>query len=299
MSRDKRFWRNVTLIALLHVGLMSAVLRWSGISNKADAQNITWLNTASAETADSTPLTAAQEKSESSPESTPAPQSPPEKLESEPAAAVKSDIELPTVTPTATPKPTPRPAAQPIRKPAPKPSPNKNLSAKAKKTPVKKLDSDDATKSADAATRKKTAKETEAKKSASASASAKSSEKSANKFAKAGANGADGHVAGTAGNASDFGWYGNMLHDRFYKEWVQPTTVVTSGAKFSALAKIRIEKDGRISDFKIVRSSGNVVVDESIEAVAKRVTRVDSLPTGLANGDHYDVNINFELNPEE
>ena len=90
-----------------------------------------------------------------------------------------------------------------------------------------------------------------------------------------------------------------MLHDRFYKEWAQPTTVVASGAKFSALAKIRIEKDGRISNFKIVRSSGNVVVDESIEAVAKRVTRVDSLPTGLANGDHYDVNINFELNPEE
>ena len=90
-----------------------------------------------------------------------------------------------------------------------------------------------------------------------------------------------------------------MLHDRFYKEWVQPTTVVASGAKFSALAKIRIEKDGRISDFKIVRSSGNVVVDESIEAVAKRVTKVDSLPTGLANRDHYDVNVSFELNPEE
>ena len=295
MSRDKRFWRNVTLIALLHVGLMSAVLRWSGISNKADAQSITWLNTASAETADSTPLTAAQEKSESSPESTPAPKSPPEKLESEPAAAVKSDIELPTVTPTATPKPTPRPAAQPTRKPAPKPSPNKNLSAKAKKTPVKKLDSDDATKSADAATRKKTAKETQAKKTAGASSAAKSGEKSA----KAGNNGASGSTAGTSGNASDFGWYGNMLHDRFYKEWVQPTTVVASGAKFSALVKIRIEKDGRISDFKIVRSSGNVVVDESIEAVARRVTRVDSPPNELAKADHYDVNINFELKPEE
>ena len=100
-------------------------------------------------------------------------------------------------------------------------------------------------------------------------------------------------------NAPDFGWYGSMLHDRFYKEWVQPTTVVASGAKFSALAKIRIEKDGRISDFKIVRSSGNVVVDESIEAVARRVTKVDSPPNELAKADHYDVNINFELKPEE
>jgi len=299
MSRDKRFWRNVTLIALLHLALLSAVLRSSNLSNKANEQSITWLSTASAEIADSTALTAVQEKSESSPEPTPAAKSPPEKIENEPVAAVKSDIVLPTVTPTVTPKPTPKPAPQPTPRAAPKPSPNKNSPAKPKKTSVKKLDSDKAAKSADAATRKKTAKETEAKKSASASASAKSSEKSANKFAKAGTAGNASDFGWYGGNASDFGWYGNMLHDRFYKEWVQPTTVVTSGAKFSALAKIRIEKDGRISDFKIVRSSGNVVVDESIEAVAKRVTRVDSLPTGLANGDHYDVNINFELNPEE
>ncbi len=87
-----------------------------------------------------------------------------------------------------------------------------------------------------------------------------------------------------------------MLHDRFYREWAQPTTVVASGAKLSALAKIRIEKDGRISDFKIVRSSGNVVVDESVEAVGRKVTRVDALPAGIGNGGHYDVNINFALN---
>ena len=66
----------------------------------------------------------------------------------------------------------------------------------------------------------------------------------------------------------------------------------------SALVRVRIEKDGRVSDFSIVRSSGNVVVDESVSAVAKRVTQVDPLPAGLGNAGHYDVNINFELNPE-
>ena len=65
---------------------------------------------------------------------------------------------------------------------------------------------------------------------------------------------------------------------------------------FRHLAKIRIEKDGRISDFKIVRPSGNVVVDESVQVVGKKVTRVDALPTGIGNGGHYDVNINFALN---
>jgi hypothetical protein len=38
-----------------------------------------------------------------------------------------------------------------------------------------------------------------------------------------------------------------------------------------------------------------VIVDESVAAVAKRVTQVDPLPTGLLKGDHYDVRINFEL----
>jgi len=89
-----------------------------------------------------------------------------------------------------------------------------------------------------------------------------------------------------------------MLHDRFFSEWVQPRTSVAVGAKLSALVRIRIEKDGRISKFALVRPSGNVVVDESVAAVAKRVTQVDPLPTGLARGAFYEVNINFELNPE-
>ena len=108
--------------------------------------------------------------------------------------------------------------------------------------------------------------------------------------------------AGTDGaqaRNSEFAWYGTMLHDRFHKEWDQPKTVVATGAKMSAIVRIRIEKDGRISRFTIVKPSGNVAVDESVAAVAKKVTRVDPLPSGLASKDYYEVNINFELNPEQ
>ena len=62
----------------------------------------------------------------------------------------------------------------------------------------------------------------------------------------------------------------------------------------AARVKIRIEKDGRVSSFNITQSSGNVVVDESIAAVAKKVTRVDALPAGF-NRPYYDVTINFAL----
>jgi TonB family protein len=74
---------------------------------------------------------------------------------------------------------------------------------------------------------------------------------------------------------------------------------VSSGSKISALVKIRIEKDGRVSTFEIIKPSGNMVVDESVAAVAKRVTDVDPLPAGLGSGGHYDVKINFELNSEQ
>jgi outer membrane biosynthesis protein TonB len=105
--------------------------------------------------------------------------------------------------------------------------------------------------------------------------------------------------AGGGSNASEFGWYGNMLHDRFYSAWIQPTTTVASGTKISTLVKVRIEKDGHVSKFEIIKPSENVVVNESVSAIAKRVTEVDPPPTGLVKGDHYDVKINFELNTNQ
>jgi outer membrane biosynthesis protein TonB len=90
-----------------------------------------------------------------------------------------------------------------------------------------------------------------------------------------------------------------MLHDRFYSAWIQPTSTVASGSKISTLVKVLIERDCRVSKFEIIKPSENVVVNESVAAIAKRVTEVDPPPTGLGNGNHYDVKINFELNTEE
>ena len=107
-----------------------------------------------------------------------------------------------------------------------------------------------------------------------------------------------GGKIGGAGPQSQFGWYGSMLHDRLYSEWAQPTAVASSGEKFSVLVKVRIEKDGRVTNFEVVKPSGNETVDQSVAAVANRVTQVDPLPAGLGTGEHYDVKINFELSSE-
>src|SRR5207253_3951563 len=90
----------------------------------------------------------------------------------------------------------------------------------------------------------------------------------------------EAHGSGS-GTASEFGWYGNMLHDRFYSEWIQPTTSVSSSSKISVLVRIRIEKDGHVSNFEIVKPSGNVMIDESVAAIAKHIRQVDPLPAGL------------------
>ena len=74
----------------------------------------------------------------------------------------------------------------------------------------------------------------------------------------AGEGGSGGKGSG-AGGASEFGWYGNMLHDRFYSEWVQPTSGRAAARRFPSLLRIRIEKDGphfRILDCEIIRQSG-------------------------------------------
>jgi TonB family protein len=204
----------------------------------------------------------------------------------------KSEIELPSATPkptaTATPaKPSATPAlrAKITPKPIPKPTPKKTLVAKASPKPATKPKPSPA--KANAKSEKKDKITLAKKDSASQSGSVQS-----------GSTG-KGASAGGGSRASEFGWYGNMLHDRFYSAWIQPTTNVPSGTKISTLVNVRIEKDGRVAKFEIAKPSENGTVNESITAVAKQVSQVDPPPTGLIKGDHYDVKINFELNTEQ
>jgi TonB family protein len=285
-----RFWVNVVLIALAHVALIAGLFRWS-VAAKASSnpESIVWLGGAGDLSADES------EKQES-----PSPKQPPAATESsEPeqdegatekpvVTTAKSEIELPTATPkptaTATPaKPNATPAVR--AKTTPKPTPRKTLVAKASPKPATKP------------------------KPSPAKANAKSEKKDKITLAKKDSasqtggvqGGSTGKAASDSGGSSEseFGWYGNMLHDRFYSAWIQPTTNVPSGAKISTLVNVRIEKDGRVSKFEIAKPSENAIVNESVAAVAKQISQVDPPPTGLIKGAHYDVKINFELNTEQ
>src|SRR5438046_224418 len=288
------FWRNVVRIALAHVALIAGLIRWSVAARaSSNPESIVWLGGAG-------DLSAGESEKHEPPSS----KQPPTDSEfsrseqDEPAeekpvvTTAKSEIELPTATPkptaTATPaKPTATPAlrAKITPKPIPKPTPRKTLVAKASPKPATKPKPSPA--KANAKSEKKDKITLAKKDSASQSGS--------------GQNESTGKAASASGgsSASEFGWYGNMLHDRFYSAWIQPTTSVPSGSKISTLVKVRIEKDGRVSKFEIIKASANVVVNESVATIAKRVTEVDAPPTGLIKGDHYDVKITFELNNEQ
>jgi TonB family protein len=289
-----RFWRNVVLIALAHVALIAGLIRWSVAARaSSNPESIVWLGGAE-------DLSADEPEEQESP-STKQPPTGAESSESErdetaeekPVVTTeKSEIELPSATPkptaTATPaKPSVTPAvrAKTTPKPIPKPTPKKTLVAKASPKPAVKPRPSPA--KANAKSEKKD-KITLAKKD-SASRSGSGQSESTDKAGSAG--------GGSSG--SEFGWYGNMLHDRFYSAWIQPTTNVPSGAKISTLVNVRIEKDGRVSKFEIAKPSENATVNESVAAVAKQISQVDPPPTGLIKGDHYDVKINFELNTEQ
>lgn len=283
MPRDVRFWRNAAIVTVAHLVLLIALARGSRESRSANSTSIVWMNAGATESAPSKSSSAAAEQ-----EATPQPASVAsprvEEEEAPPPTATRSEIQLPSPTPIATPTPkpslTPRPTPKGSPKPTAKPTPKPSASAKTTPKPSPKKQ----------ATPKKNEKPTD---DAKVSVSKKPSDNASNPASdKAGTDGAQARN-------SEFAWYGTMLHDRFYKEWDQPKTVVATGTKMSATVRIRIEKDGRVSKFTIVKPSGNVAVDESVAAVEKRVTQVDALPADLTKAGYYEVQIIFELNPEQ
>ena len=318
MPKNLRFWTNVGLIAFAHILVIVGLIRWSRESKNASAQSVVWLNGGGGDGLVTekknlpAPLRSPLPRKES--KTDPLKERQPDEARAYLASA-PSDIQLPTPrpspkpAPTATPPRSPKPSPTAKAKTTPKPTstaspartPKKIVMAKAspkpsptaKPTPEKKE-----SEQGDSEAEKKEIAKALAAKDDSTAKESKKSPATQTGTGKGTAPGSGSGRAGGAGPESQFGWYDSMLHDRFYSEWVQPTTLATAGSKNSVLVKLRIEKDGRVSSFEIVRPSGSSDLDESVKALANRVSRVEPLPDGLGKGDHYDVKINFELNSE-
>jgi TonB family protein len=268
--RDARFWRNVAIITVAHLAILLALARGGREAARPNLETVVWMNSEAAAVVEgkSTPVPTAREAEK------------PEEVQA--ASVAKSEIQMPSPTPTPTiapkpsPSPTPKSPPKPAVKPTPKPTPKKSVEPKAMPKPSKEKD------------------DSEKKSATPKKESSPASKQSSDKPDSPGKGSGNGTTP-----PSELAWYGTMLHDRFHKAWEQPKSIVATGAKMSTIVKIRIEKDGRVSKFTIVKPSGNVVVDESVAAIPQRVTQVDPLPDGLAKGAYYEVKIDFELNAEK
>jgi TonB family protein len=304
MPKNLRFWLNVMLISAAHVVVIAGLVRWSREPKSPNAQSVLWMGGSAGEKSSAKSVAKPTSAKTSVPEPKQSPHESDERDDENPIlTSAKSEIQLPTPKPSptssATPKPSPSPKVKVTPRP-PKPKPTPTATAKPKPSPKKMVVAKAVPKPSPKA--KPTPEpsppkeDVDLKKNEPAPeqtlAPAKETSLNSGRVGNGG-----GHAGGGSGQ-SQFGWYGSMLHDRFYSEWVQPSSLASSGAKNSVLVKMRIEKDGRVSNFEIIKPSGNAAVDESVSAVAKRVTQVDPLPAGLGNGEHYDVKINFELNSE-
>ena len=331
-AEHRVFWRNFVLIAFGHLVIVLALFLSGMLRPKPKPVEVLWLDggamgggenaaPAAAEPEIETPIAEPDppmdeieepmpEFEEPIPQPTPPPVEKPVESEIvEPKATPIPAIPKPATPKPATPKPaTPKPATpKPTTpKPAtPKPATPKPATPKAspKATPKASASPKPATspKPAAASTDKGKATPSPDKKTAG-----NSGEKNAAKNAKVGGagGGADksagtgkGSGTGKTGSGSgtgisQFGWYTEMIHDRYYSRWEQPVGI---GEDVLTTVRLRIMKDGTIAKHDMVKSSGNPQMDESVMSAVEKVTQIDPLPAGLGNGEYFDLNVAFKV----
>jgi len=322
------FRRNVIIIAALHIIVLGGFWFYAIWKNHADSPDqVAWLDGGGAPAAEQAQSSPAPEDTPADDQDSPTPAPTPDQDQmASPTPdenAPPSQIVIPTPTPAATPAPTPEmtptpeptdtptpePTPTPTPRPSPKPkpkvsprpkhkprpkasaSPHKHPSPHKSATPAD--DEGDAT-ADDSAT--KAAKEAYKKAAGLALTGGTDGDIGTAPGTGGGNRGGNGH-AGGGNKEGDFGWYNQKLQETFTDGWIQPTSIVdSSGSNLSALVKIRIERDGTISDVSLAKSSGNDVMDQSVMDAARKITHVDPLPDGLGDGGAYEVKINFELN---
>ena len=132
MPRDARFWRNVTIIAVAHIAIVIALVRWNRETRRPNLQSIVWLSGGSAEVAGRNAPAPAIATMPSPEADTPLAK-PEEQHEAPVPTSARSDIQLPIATPSPVPTPLPKPSMTPV----PKASVRPTAKATAKPTPKK------------------------------------------------------------------------------------------------------------------------------------------------------------------
>src|ERR1700694_2188667 len=123
MPKNFSFWRNLTLIGLAHVALITGLVRWSH-ETRTNPPSVVWMNGGAGEGAPAKPAKPPKPKRVSAPAPELKAEVKDEPEEDRPVlTSATSDIQLPPATPKPTPKISPSPKVKVTPKPRPKPTP--------------------------------------------------------------------------------------------------------------------------------------------------------------------------------
>ncbi len=231
------------------------------------------------------------------PEPTPEPLPAPKELE---------DIAMVKPTPTPTPTPRPRPTATPTPKkttpaptatpkPKPKPTATPTKPAVAKAATAKPASTANVAKVATPRPGAKAAapKITDAAAKPDGAGTGKGNAPSgAGDATNAGTKGGPGAPGGSA--ALLLGYF-KKVEQQFHREWEQPLTVVRSGREVEAHVRLRASADGTVESLRLVKPTGNLEVDQSIEQALLRVKKVERPPAEILKNGVLDELVAFIL----
>lgn len=88
-------------------------------------------------------------------------------------------------------------------------------------------------------------------------------------------------------------WYYSLVKKTFYDAWKQPASLsAVEGWRTSV--ELTVQKDGRITSKRVLASSGNDIMDASVNAALGAVSRLDPLPAAYAKNEAR-ITVLFEL----
>lgn len=307
------FRRSLAIVAVLHILLVSGFFVLEKWERKSSKPAVVWLDSGSL-AGDLAPAAhTIEDRAEPEPEAPDpiVPEPRPFPVEPPPASEIvlptpKAATPVPATPLPATPKPeTPKPATpKPTPKATPKPTPKTTPKPKPKTTPkptpkaTPKPSEDEKPKATPAETKPTESVKSDEAAKPSGPSTAVSTAKGSTSGAASG-NGKGPAKSGSGAGLSQFGWYFNMLHDRFHARWDQPTNIDRGVGDVVTTLRLRINQDGTIAEREVVKSSGAPQMDESVMAAARKVTQIDPLPAGLGNGQFFEVNVQFKLDQGE
>jgi TonB family protein len=211
------------------------------------------------------------------------PQAAPEEPPPDPPEPPKNPSDL-AIEPKPTPTPTPRPKPTPTPTPKPaivKTTPKSSTSAATPKPPKKPAPG---TGTAKIAPPRPGAKATPAKITSANARSTGSGPAASTAHAGTGTaanSGIKGGPGAPGGSGALLVGYFKKVEAQFHQEWQQPLTVVRSGREVEAHVRLRAGPDGTVESLTLVKPTGNLEVDQSIEQALRRVRKVERPPEEL------------------